>query len=418
MGGTGTDILTNVEFIEFQDQSLPLTKEEFIDIDPTTGLEVRRAVTGTSAADKIEGGAGNDDLWGNAGDDTINGGIGGDYIKPGAGNDVIDGGENGTDQWSGEAVFDIVSFEGNYADYEIEDKDVDGVLTLTVTDTDPNGEGVNTIKNVEIFQFADQQVFVSPTKTQIKMWDPIKQAEVQKGYFISGSIFGDTINGSDSSDEIFGGKGSDKIYGKDGPDRIKGGQGNDTIYGGGNGLDDWGNPGDDVAVYSGVESRYTVSFFDNAGNASKTGYQSDGYVKVVDSSSDENASEGTDTLYGIEGIEFSDGYLGFKKVETFIDLDGDGKPDVGGKKGTSGADKIEGSEMDEKLEGAKGADVLSGGKGDDYLIGGEGADTLIGGNGAGAIDTASFEGSAANYTIAVAQKMGWGKSRWYLRNGY
>ena len=114
------------------------------------------------------------------------------------------------------------------------------------------------------------------------MWDPIKQAEVQKGYFISGSIFGDTINGSDSSDEIFGGKGSDKIYGKDGPDRIKGGQGNDTIYGGGNGLDDWGNPGDDVAVYSGVESRYTVSFFDNAGNASKTGYQSEVYVKVVD----------------------------------------------------------------------------------------------------------------------------------------
>ena len=29
---------------------------------------------------------------------------------------------------------------------------------------------------------------------------------------------------------------------------------------------------------------------------------------------------------------------------------------------------------------------------------------LIGGNGAGAVDTASFEGSAANYTIAVAQK--------------
>ena len=96
--------------------------------------------------------------------------------------------------------------------------------------------------------------------------------------------------------------------------------------------------------------------------------------------------------------------MGFKKVETFIDLDGDGKPDVGGKKGTSGADKIEGSEMDEKLEGAKGADVLSGGKGDDYLIGGEGADTLIGGNGVGAVDTASFEGSASNYTIAVAQK--------------
>ena len=105
-------------------------------------------------------------------------------------------------------------------------------------------------------------------------------------------IFSDTINGSDSSDEIFGGKGSDKIYGKDGPDMIKGGQGNDTIYGGGNGLDNWGNPGDDVAVYSGIESRYTVSFYDSKGNASKTGYQSDGFVKVVDSSTDETASEG------------------------------------------------------------------------------------------------------------------------------
>ena len=39
-GGTGTDILTNVEFIAFQDQYLPLAKEEFIDIDPNTGLEV------------------------------------------------------------------------------------------------------------------------------------------------------------------------------------------------------------------------------------------------------------------------------------------------------------------------------------------------------------------------------------------
>ena len=92
-----------------------------------------------------------------------------------------------------------------------------------------------------------------------------------------------------------------------------------------------GKSGDDVAIYSGVESRYTVTFYDSKGNKSDKGYQSDGFVKVVDST-DETASEGTDTLYGIEGIEFSDGYLGFKKVETFKDLDGDGKPDVEVKK--------------------------------------------------------------------------------------
>ena len=56
-------------------------------------------------------------------------------------------------------------------DYEIEDADVNGVLTITVTDTDPNGEGVNTITNVEILEFADQHVFVGTTKNQIKFWD-------------------------------------------------------------------------------------------------------------------------------------------------------------------------------------------------------------------------------------------------------
>ena len=89
MGGTGTDILTNVEFISFQDQFLPLAKEEFIDVDPNTGLEVRRYVNGTSAADTIEGGVGNDDLFGNGGNDTISGGIGGDYITPGKGDDIM-----------------------------------------------------------------------------------------------------------------------------------------------------------------------------------------------------------------------------------------------------------------------------------------------------------------------------------------
>ena len=85
-------------------------------------------------------------------------------------------------------------------------------------------------------------------------------------------------------------------------------------------------------------------------------------------------------------------------METFIDLDGDGLPDVGGKKGTSGTDLLEGSDMDEKLEGKIGDDVLNGGNGDDTLVGGEGNETLVGGNGGGD-DTAVFEGNRANYEI-------------------
>ena len=173
MGGTGTDILTNVEFISFQDQFLPLAKEEFIDVDPNTGLEVRRYVNGTSAADTIEGGVGNDDLFGNGGNDTISGGIGGDYITPGKGDDIIDGGADGTSQWDGSKLFDVVIFNGNYADFEIEDKEVAGkdangndikILQITVSDPSPNGEGTDVLTNVETLQFHDQTVFVGVTE--------------------------------------------------------------------------------------------------------------------------------------------------------------------------------------------------------------------------------------------------------------
>ena len=409
MGGTGTDILTNVEFIAFQDQFLPLAKEEFIDVDPNTGLEVRRYVNGTSAADTIEGGVGNDDLIGNAGNDTIKGGVGGDFINPGKGDDTIDGGADGTNQWDGSKIFDTVIFEGNFADFEIEDSEVDGtdsagnaikILQITVTDPSPGGQGTDTIINAEILQFNDQTVFVGMTESQREFWNG--NEFVKGGSDIYGSIFGDTIQGTASDDAIDGGKGADTIYGNNGPDWIKGGLGNDIIYGGKNGLDAWGNAGDDVAAYSGNQSSYTVTFYDSSGSTSTT-YQVDGYVKVKDSRTDTNVSEGTDTLYGIEGIQFRDDYLGFQKVETFIDLDGDGKPDVGGKTGTSGADTLEGSKMDEKLEGKVGDDVLSGGGGNDTLIGGVGSDTLIGGNGGG-VDTAGFEGNQANYTVANVNK--------------
>ena len=43
----------------------------------------------------------------------------------------------------------------------------------------------------------------------------------------------------------------------------------------------WGNPGDDVASYSGNKSNYTITFYDSSGSTTST-YQADGYVKVKD----------------------------------------------------------------------------------------------------------------------------------------
>ena len=114
MGGAGTDVLTNIEFLSFQDAFVPLAMEEWIDYEIVDGVqtEVRRFVKGTDAADTINGGDGNDDLWGNSGDDTISAGAGGDFIQGGAGDDIIDGGSNGVDEWSGQIIGDRVRYDG------------------------------------------------------------------------------------------------------------------------------------------------------------------------------------------------------------------------------------------------------------------------------------------------------------------
>ncbi|MCP4880065.1 MAG: calcium-binding protein, partial [Gammaproteobacteria bacterium] len=108
MGGAGTDVITNVEFLAFQDAFVPLAMEEWIDYRTVDGqqVEVRRFVNGTSGDDTVTGGDGNDDLQGNEGNDTINGGAGGDYIVGGLGDDVIDGGADGIDEWNGQIIGD------------------------------------------------------------------------------------------------------------------------------------------------------------------------------------------------------------------------------------------------------------------------------------------------------------------------
>jgi Ca2+-binding RTX toxin-like protein len=406
MGGTGTDILRNIEFINFQDKFVALSMEEFIDydgagnavrafVDGTDGNDTLGIAPGTTVAEGDYNYSGNDDLLGNDGNDTIYGGAGGDYITPGSGDDIIDGGADGVDMWSGQSMGDVVRFTSDYADYEIEDADVDGVQVITVTDTDPDGDGSAQIRNVETLEFNDTRINIGITSHEMTNWEG---NTIGANY--EGSIFGDTITGTSGSDYISGGAGGDTLNGESGPDRIEGGLGNDTIYGGANGLDEWGNAGEDVAIYSGSESDYTVSFYDSEGE-SATSYQDDGYIKVVDSRTTDGVAEGTDKLYGVEGIEFSDNFVSFYVNNSFTDLDGDGKADVGGQRGTSSSDALTGADLDEKLEGKGGDDTLLGGGGADFINGGTGADMIIGGdNAVGEMDIARFDTAMSNFAIA------------------
>ena len=405
MGGTGTDVLRNIEFINFQDKFVALSMETFFDRNSENEI-IRAFVDGTDGADTIGVApdsvlgesdydySGNDDLIGNDGDDVFYGGAGGDWITPGKGTDVIDGGANGVDIWSGQAMVDVVYFESNYESYEIEDSDDEGTLVITVTDLDPDGEGTAIIKNVEVLNFNGHQINVGVTSHEMTDFN----GDVM-GTNFEGSIFGDTITGTSGSDYISGNKGADTLEGGSGPDRLEGGLGNDILRGGVNGLDAWGNPGEDVAVFNGDKSDFEIIFYDVEGEQA-TSYQDDGYIKVKDSRTDEGIGLGTDTLYGIEAIEFNDDFISYFVNNSFVDLDGDGNPDVGGQRGTSSSDTLTGTDMDEKIEGKEGEDYLLGGGGADFINGGVGADIMIGGdNDANEMDIVKFDYNISDFSV-------------------
>ena len=76
---TGTDTLTAVETLRFDDQD--------VDITPAG-----QTLTGTSSADELTGQSGDDDIDGLGGNDTLDGAEGNDEIQGGDGDDTIKGG--------------------------------------------------------------------------------------------------------------------------------------------------------------------------------------------------------------------------------------------------------------------------------------------------------------------------------------
>lgn len=103
-------------------------------------------ISGGAGNDKLVGGAGNDVLRGGAGDDTLKGGAGDDRLLGGAGDDILNGGKGNNTIDGGEGD-DLVVLAGNFADAKIS-KSGDWIVIETA-------KGVDKIKNVELFKFAD-----------------------------------------------------------------------------------------------------------------------------------------------------------------------------------------------------------------------------------------------------------------------
>jgi Ca2+-binding RTX toxin-like protein len=111
------------------------------------------------------------------------------------------------------------------------------------------------------------------------------------------------VDGSAGGDILTGGVGNDHLSGLGGDDLLRGSAGNDQLDGGADA---------DTAVYAGARSDYTI-VADIDANGLVTGY-----LSVTDTAPGTAGDDGTDTLTGIEALQFADGALGVGlKVQLF-----------------------------------------------------------------------------------------------------
>ncbi|MGQ3076257.1 MAG: calcium-binding protein, partial [Ferrovibrionaceae bacterium] len=130
-----------------------------------------------------------------------------------------------------------------------------------------------------------------------------------------------------------------------GNDTLIGGAGNDTLIGGfiSGGISQ--SSGLDRAVFSGVSTDYQITVSGDT-------------ITVTDLNT-ADGDDGTDVLYGIEQLAFSNTTLSYQTIT-----------------GTSGNDNLTGTSRDESISGGDGNDTIDGGMGGDTLDGGNGFDWL------------------------------------------
>jgi Ca2+-binding RTX toxin-like protein len=185
-------------------------------------------------------------------------------------------------------------------------------------------------------------------------------------------------------ENAIGGSGADRLIGNGANNRLTGGAGADTIDGG---------LGNDVAVYSGNRSAYTITF--------------DGVRTTV------SGPDGTDVLTNVETLQFADqsvatqaptGGLNVSGDVTDNAIDGSGSDDI--LNGLGGADTINGLGGADSLNGGTGADRVDGGAGADTVIGGGGNDTLAGGDGVDWLVFQGANGSGVSASLAAGTASG------------
>ncbi|PJR09114.1 peroxidase family protein [Sinorhizobium meliloti] len=183
----------------------------------------------------------------------------------------------------------------------------------------------------------------------------------------------DRALGLGAADVLLGGLGNDSLDGGGGIDDLQGGAGDDHLLGGIANDHLTGGEGDDLL--EGGDGPADVAYF--TGPASNYAFSSEGTDLIV---SDSVGTDGTDTLRGIERLDFNG-------VTYVVRPDADAADPV--QSGTAGADAMIGSTGDDSINAGSGDDIVVAGDGGDTVNGGIGNDLIQAGDGADTITQAA-----------------------------
>lgn len=351
--------------------------------------------TGGSGNDTFTGNAANNILLGNGGNDTFNASIGNDTINGGIGTDLV------------------------IYNYNISEFLVYLVDSVTVQLQHIAGDWIDTVLNVESFQFTNQTyTFAQISELDASEQDPIYvrfmwedggiythtsdllestplTGETMGFSAVSGNVasFARTVssltvtilnaNAPDRVNLYAGDNGETIIfsnafggisaygYGGAGDDtfRLQSAAGGNYVYGGGG--------ADTIVGAAGDDTLYGQDGNDNISGGGGTDRIYGGIGNDTIAGEDGNdllyGEDGDDTIYGGNG---NDLLAGLNDNDTLYGGAGDDRLEGG-----NGNDTLNGGAGTDRLYGQAGDDILNGEDNDDYLYGGDGVDTLNGGNG-------------------------------------
>ncbi|MCR9126457.1 MAG: DUF4214 domain-containing protein [Rhodobacteraceae bacterium] len=270
---------------------------------------------GATPTPDIEGTQGNDIIVATDDAELIDTGAGNDVVEARAGNDTVRAGDGNDTVW-GEAGDDVL--EGGAGDDELNDG--------PGTDTVDGGSGVNTLR-----RYLERD---HPGDTGFTFVVDLAQgraySQATPAVFDTLISIGNAWVSGPQNSVLIGDGGNNYLHGSEGDSTLQGGAGNDTLEG--------SFSGTDTAVLNVARANAQVTPIANG-------------ARIV-------SAEGTDTLYGIERVQFSDG--GFALGDL---LRGDRL------NGTATSEALTGTALGDTLVGNGGADTLSGGADADVLIG-------------------------------------------------